>query len=108
MAKRVLIIDGDVPFVTELTTALEHRGDEVNSAREGKEGQELAKRSTPDLIVLCVELRKTSGYSICSKLKKDEDTRQIPVILVSAEATQKTFDDHRKLKVGRADEYLRK
>src|SRR5450755_3478080 len=108
MAKRVLIIDGDEQFVTQLTTAFEARGVEVTSAQEGKEGLELAKRSTPDLIVLCVELRKTSGYSICSKLKKDDDTRAIPVILVSAEASQKTFDDHRKLKVGRADEYLRK
>jgi DNA-binding response OmpR family regulator len=108
MAKRVLIIDGDTQFVTELTTALETLGVEVTSAREGKEGLELAKKARPDLVVLCVELRKTSGYSICSKLKKDEDTRAIPVILVSAEATQKTFDDHRKLKVGRADEYLRK
>ena len=37
---------------------------------------------------------------------KDEALKNVKVILTSSEATQKSFDDHKKLKVGRADEYL--
>jgi DNA-binding response OmpR family regulator len=42
---------------------------------DGKEGLELARVDRPDAIVLCVELPKMSGYSICNKLKKDDGLR---------------------------------
>ena len=108
MSKRVLLIDADQPLVSTLTGELEARGFEVLHTADGKDALDLARAQAPDLVVLCVELPKGSGYSICSKLKKDEALRAIPVVLTSAEATQKAFDDHKKLKIGRADEYLRK
>jgi len=46
-----------------------------------------------------------SGYLVCQKLRKDDGTRTIPLILTSAEATPDTFEKHKALKV-RADEYL--
>ncbi|MHB8418135.1 MAG: response regulator [Myxococcales bacterium] len=106
MAKKILLIDSDAGLVGSATSDLESKGFEVLHTADGKEGIDLARQHRPDLVVLCVELPKASGYSICSKLKKDEELRSIPVILTSAEAKQKTFDDHKKLKVGRADEYL--
>ncbi|MHB1846720.1 MAG: response regulator transcription factor, partial [Deltaproteobacteria bacterium] len=108
MSKRVLLIDADQPLVSSLTGALEAKGFEVLHTADGKEGLDLARQHSPDLVVLCVELPKSSGYSICSKLKKDDALRSIPILLTSADATQKAFDDHKKLKIGRADEYLRK
>ncbi len=108
MAKKILLIDNDAALVGNVTQDLEVKGFEVLHSGDGKEGLDLARQQMPDLIVLCVELPKASGYSICSKLKKDDALRAIPVVLTSAEAKQKTFEDHKKLKVGRADEYLLK
>jgi CheY-like chemotaxis protein len=72
---------------------------------DGKEGLDVATRDRPDLIVLCVELPKMSGYSICNKLKKDNDLKGIPLIITSKEATPETFAQHKKLKT-RAEDYL--
>src|SRR5688572_1613902 len=46
-----------------------------------------------------------SGYSICNKLKKDNDLKGIPLIITSKEATPETFAQHKKLKT-RAEDYL--
>ncbi len=108
MSKRILLIDSDVQFVADTTGSLEADGYEVSHIGDGKEALDAVRRERPDAVVLNVELPKSSGYAICSKLKKDHGLREIPVILTSAEATQKTFDDHGKLKIGRADGYLLK
>jgi CheY-like chemotaxis protein len=105
MSKKVLLIENDAAIASELSRALEARGLEVRVTGDGKEGLELVRDGRPDAVVLCVELPKMSGYSVCQKLKKDEALRSIPVVLTSAEATEDTFEAHRKLKA-RADDYL--
>ena len=105
MSKKILLIENDAAIASELTRVLEARGLEVRVTGDGKEGLELARDGHPDAVVLCVELPRMSGYSVCQKLKKDEALRAIPVVLTSAEATEETFEAHRKLKA-RADDYL--
>jgi CheY-like chemotaxis protein len=102
---KILLIESDGPFAQELSTALEARGLEARVTADGKEGLDLAKVDRPDLIVLCVELPKMSGYSVCNKLKKDDQLKSIPLVIISAEATTETFEQHRKLKT-RAEGYL--
>src|SRR5206468_648516 len=58
-----------------------------------------------DLIVVCVEAQPTNGYMLCTRLKKDDKLKDIPVILTSANATADAFEKHKKLKT-RAEEYL--
>ena len=65
----------------------------------------LAKTESPDLIVVCVEAQPTNGYMLCTRLKKDEQLKSIPVILTSANATPDSFEKHKKLKT-RAEDYL--
>src|SRR5256712_5086861 len=65
----------------------------------------LAKKHNPDLIVVCVEAQPTNGYMLCTRLKKDDQLKDIPVILTSANAAQESFEKHKKLKTG-AEEYL--
>lgn len=107
MSKTILLIENDAAFAREVTDALEASGLRVRATGDGKEGLDLARELSPDAIVLCVELPKMSGYSICNKLKKDEALKGIPLILASAEATNETFDLHRKLKT-HAEAYLLK
>lgn len=101
----ILFIDAEQPFSDQTTGALRSRGFEVKQMDDGKDGLDWAAKSRPDLIVLCVELPKMSGYSICNKLKKDNDLRGIPLIITSKEATPETFAQHKKLKT-RAEDYL--
>jgi DNA-binding response OmpR family regulator len=105
MAKKILLIESDGAFAQELSAAIEARGLEARVTADGKEGLDLARADRPALIVLCVELPKMSGYSVCNKLKKDDELRTIPLVIISAEATAETFDQHRKLKT-HADDYL--
>jgi len=105
MAKTILLIESDAAFARELSKALEARGFGVRVSAEGKEGLDVARDLRPDAIVLCVELPRMSGYSVCNKLKKDDALKSIPLIVISAEATPETFEQHRKLKT-RAEDYL--
>ncbi len=107
MPKKILLIENDAATAADLARALEARGVETRVTGDGKEGLELARDERPDAIVLCVELPKMSGYSVCQKLRKDEGLKGIPLLLTSAEATEETFEAHRKLKA-RADAYLLK
>lgn len=101
----ILLIDAEQPFADQLAGSLTGRGFSVKLLDDGKDGLDFARDSRPDLIVLCVELPKMSGYSICNKLKKDNDLKGIPLIITSKEATPETFAQHKKLKT-RAEDYL--
>jgi CheY-like chemotaxis protein len=105
MGKTILLIESDAAFAREISAALEARGFAVRTSGDGKEGLDLARDLRPDAVVLCVELPRMSGYSVCNKLKKDDALRSIPLLVISAEATPETFEQHRKLKT-RAEDYL--
>ncbi|MFL5262490.1 MAG: PleD family two-component system response regulator, partial [Anaeromyxobacteraceae bacterium] len=107
MSKKILLIESDAAFARDMAAAIETRGLEARVTGDGREGLELAKANRPDAIVLCVELPKMSGYSVCNKLKKDDELKHIPLVIISAEATAATFDQHRKLKT-HAEDYLLK
>ncbi len=107
MGASVLIIDAEEDFANSLAETLRASGIEVQITPDGKAGLDAARINIPDTIVLCVELPRMSGYSICAKLKKDPTLKTVPLIITSAEATQETFEHHKKLKT-RAEEYLKK
>ncbi len=107
MPKTILLIENDSAFADAIAGALQAVGFETRSTGDGNEGLELARESSPDAVVLCVEMPGVSGYLVCQKLKKDAKLRSIPLVLTSAEATEETFEKHRTLKA-RADEYLLK
>src|SRR5216110_1054342 len=105
MAKRILVIDSDESFANVLAAAISKSGLVPLTATNSEHGMTLAKQESPDLIVVCVEAQPTNGYMLCTRLKKDEALKGIPVILTSANATPDSFEKHKKLKT-RAEEYL--
>lgn len=107
MAKKILLIENDSSFAAGLAESLEAAGFEARATGDGKEGLDLARDWAPAAVVLCVELPGMSGYLVCQKLKKDDELKNLPLVLTSAEATEETFEKHRTLKA-RADEYLLK
>jgi ActR/RegA family two-component response regulator len=103
--KRILFIDSDDGFVRDVASAAQKQGFEASVTGSSSEGVDKAREERPDLIVVSVELAPTNGWSVCTKLKKDDDLKDIPVILTSSLSTPDTFEKHKKLKT-RADEYL--
>ncbi len=107
MGGSVLIIDADEAFAEELAATFQANGTEASTTGDGKLGLDLARINLPTAIVLCVELPRMSGYSVCAKLKKDDALKSVPVLITSSEATPETFEQHRKLK-SRAEAYVKK
>jgi CheY-like chemotaxis protein len=107
MAKKILLIEGDTALAGSIAGALHARGAEVALARDAVSAVDVARGERPDGIVLCAELPGGSGFVVCNKLRKDPELREIPLLLTSADASDETFEQHRKLKT-RADSYLRK
>ena len=105
MSKRILLIDSDESFAQDLVSAITAHGFTATAATDSEQGMSLAKQEVPDLIVVCVEAQPTNGYMLCTRLKKDDQLKDIPVILTSANATADSFEKHKKLKT-RAEEYL--
>ena len=80
---KILIIE-DEKFLLEMyDMRLKKAGFEVLTASEGKEGIHLACEHKPKLIVLDIVMPEMSGYEVLRMLKKDPDTKDIPVLVFS-------------------------
>lgn len=79
----ILLIEDDKNLIQLYRTELELLGATVKVASDGKEGHNLAKEMKPDLILMDVILPEKIGLSILKELKKEDDTKDIPVIIIS-------------------------
>jgi CheY-like chemotaxis protein len=84
MAKQVLIIDDDRSIVKYLSVALSEHGYDPVPAYSGNEGLEQVRQSKPDLIVLDVMMPGRSGFVMLSQLKRDEQYKDIPILMLTA------------------------
>ncbi|MFP2932046.1 PleD family two-component system response regulator, partial [Pyxidicoccus sp. 3LG] len=105
MSKKILIVESDTALSASLRQALEGRGFMVDETTDGKGSVEQIRRDRPDLVVLAVDLSAgQNGYLICGKLKKDDDLKNVPIVIIG---NPDGFAQHRKLKA-HADEYVAK
>src|ERR1700740_428919 len=81
---KVLIIDDTPANIHVLSQTLEPQGYEIFAASQGEQGLALATRVMPDVILLDVVMPGRSGYAICRELKHRLETRDIPVLFVTA------------------------
>ena len=83
MAKKILIVEDEATLNKAIADFLEAEEFEVVSALDGAQGIEMAKKELPDLILLDIILPQKDGYEVLDELKKDETTKNIPVILLT-------------------------
>ena len=81
--KTILVADDNAAFVEFVRLILEEEGARVVSARDGEEAVRAAKEERPDAILLDLLMPRLDGLSALVRLKSDEATRHVPVILVS-------------------------
>ena len=106
MAKgRILVVDDEIYIVHILDFSLGMEGYEVLTALDGEQALEKARAEKPDLIVLDIMMPKLDGYETCKRLKADADTKDVPVILLSAKG--RNVDQKVGFEVG-ADDYITK
>ncbi|MFC1494782.1 response regulator transcription factor [Thermodesulfobacteriota bacterium] len=108
--KYILVVDDDPDLVETVALMLESKGCEVGKAYDGIEGEESIKERRPDLVILDIMMPRKDGYVLCAELKEDENTRDIPVILLTAvgEAVPSTRYSHADGMSTEADEYIPK
>jgi CheY-like chemotaxis protein len=88
--KRVLLVDDDVDFVEATKAVLENADFEVAVAHSGDECLGEVERDKPDIIIIDVMMeRMSTGFVLSRKLKKDEDCKQIPILMLTG-VTAKT------------------
>ncbi|MEB3163624.1 MAG: response regulator transcription factor [Prochlorothrix sp.] len=105
MKPRILVIDDDAAIVELVSINLEMAGYDVSCAEDGVKGQALAVQIMPDLIVLDLMLPRVDGFTVCQRLRRDERTADLPVLMLTA--LHQTQDKVDGFNAG-ADDYLTK
>lgn len=102
---RILVVDDDIAISELVAVNLEMAGYEVIQGEDGIKGQALALQMQPDLIMLDLMLPKVDGFTVCQRLRRDDRTADIPVIMLTA--LGQTKDKVEGFNSG-ADDYLTK
>lgn len=106
MNRRILIIEDDRDITEAIRYNLEkEKGFSVLTAGTGDEGINLAFQTKPHLIILDIGLPGLNGYEICRMLRRDAETRDIPILILTARISES--DKVLGLELG-ADDYITK
>jgi CheY-like chemotaxis protein len=105
MAPRILVADDDAWILRMVTTVLEKRGYQVDTAVDGEDALKRALTQRPDLVITDVMMPKMDGWTLVKSLRARSDTAFVPVIFLTALGAD---DDRiRGFRLG-ADDYLPK
>ena len=103
MTNRILLVEDDEDIRQLLTFTFEAAGFDVVTRSDGQEGLEAAMEEKPDVVILDIMLPTMSGLDICKVLKRDSETEDIPVIMLTARGEE--VDRIVGLELG-ADDYV--
>ncbi|MXP08641.1 phosphate regulon transcriptional regulator PhoB [Pseudoblastomonas halimionae] len=101
----ILIVEDDPSLLELLSYRFEKAGYNVRTTPDGDEALLLAREDVPDLILLDWMIEGTSGIEVCRRLRRDADTAQVPIIMLTARGAED--DKIRGLDTG-ADDYISK
>ena len=106
MAKeKILIVDDDHDVVEILRSLLSYKGFTVVAVYDGASALSKVKEEKPDLVVLDIMMPGMDGYNVCETIKTDPETKNIPVIMLTA---KDMFGDVEKALEKKADWYIAK
>jgi len=87
ISKRILVADDDPDMVDFMTLPLRKRGYTITAGGNGEEALALARQDRPDLMILDVSMPRLNGLEACERLKRDDQLKSIPVMLITATAS---------------------
>lgn len=105
MPERILVVEDEKTIAELVAEALKRRGYRVETVHDGDSGLHAAETSLPDLVILDVMLPGMDGWEICRRIRENNATKGIPVLMLTARREERDliagFD------VG-ADDYMKK
>jgi DNA-binding response OmpR family regulator len=90
---RILISEDERDIRDLITFTLKFAGHEVIPTTNGEEAYHTALKEIPDLILLDVRMPRMTGYEACKKLKASENTKDIPVVFLSAKGQESEVNE---------------
>ena len=99
---KILIVEDNEMNRDMLSRRLERKGYEIVMAEDGQKGVDMSKSENPDLILMDLSLPVMDGWEATSTIKADDNTKDIPIIVLTAHAM--AGDREKAIEAG-ADEY---
>lgn len=93
MNKRILVVDDEAHIQHVLSLKLRNAGYEVITASDGEEGLHVATAASPDLVITDLQMPYMTGTDLCRAFAAREETRDIPVIILTARGYALSDDD---------------
>ncbi len=97
--KRVLVVDDEIHIVHVVAIKLRNNGYEVISASNGAEAFELACKNKPDIIVTDFQMPVMTGMELVEKLRQNEETKDVPIIMLTARSFAISKEQREQLKI---------
>jgi two-component system, OmpR family, response regulator VicR len=104
--KSILCIEDEPEMIDLMRLILGRRGFSVKGAAGGIEGLRMIRAERPDLVLLDLMMPDMDGWEVYQQMKADENTKNIPVIVVTAKA--QSIDKVLGLHIAKVDDYLAK
>ncbi len=104
--KKIVYIEDEQEMIDLVSLILSRKGYEIIGANGGREGLEIVKSELPDLILLDLMMPDLDGWDVYQQLKAEEDTSDIPVIVITAKA--QSIDKVLGLHIAKVDDYISK
>ena len=104
-SKNILVVEDDLDIRELISFNLANEGHQVFEANNGEVGIDKARNNNPDLILLDLMLPGIQGLDVCRIIKSDQETKEIPIIMVTALGQEE--DIVKGLETG-ADDYITK
>ncbi len=104
--KTIVYIEDDPEMIKLMRIILSRKGIELIGALGGKHGLETIRRVKPDLVLLDLMMPEMDGWEVYAKMRDEEETRDIPVIIVTVRA--ESVDKALGLYVAKVEDYLTK
>ncbi len=86
----ILVVDDEQDLLDLIEYNLKKEGFDVLKAEDGKEGIKMARKHSPDLVLLDIMMPKMDGLEVVEIMRDDDDLRRIPIIFLTARGDEKT------------------
>lgn len=97
MVKKILIVEDEEIILDLLQKKLSQEGYEISVAKDGAEGLKLMREAKPNLILLDIVMPKIGGFEVMEEMQKEDEIKNIPVIVVSNSGQPVEIDKARAL-----------
>jgi CheY-like chemotaxis protein len=97
--KKVLVVDDEIHIVQVVAIKLRNNGFDVITAENGAIALEIAKQEKPDIVITDFQMPVMTGLELVENLRKDTETENIPVIMLTARGFAIEEDKRNELKI---------